>query len=317
MDLATQIAVAKALDASIADVAAKEFDRLSRRLSDQEIAERILRALQALDGLQNNDMPTYNAWDALFYLTWYQPRQINLAYTVVYRIPKDQNPLGGRGDLQVVDFACGALAMQFGLALAAADALEEHGSCPQIAIVSTDKSTEMRRIGRETWARFRDEVSDGTKYPELAALSHVCDLMELVDQNSLTATRWLTALHVAYRKNRYSVARSINNRVAMQKPDIVLVTSHPDFAKWAYSVEESLPYERVLEGNLKAFDLADLTFEATKCFRSGSPTEKISALASLPRREGVSSFRDYLSNDVRFNPGASSRYSVYRRTDDN
>lgn len=71
MDVATQVAVAKALDASIADVAEKEFVRLSRGLSAQETAEQILKALKALEGLQQNEMPDYNAWDGLFYLTWH------------------------------------------------------------------------------------------------------------------------------------------------------------------------------------------------------------------------------------------------------
>ena len=69
MDVATRSAVARALDASIAKVANEEFARLSQGLNDQEIAEQILLALQALEALKQNEMPDYDDWDALFYLT--------------------------------------------------------------------------------------------------------------------------------------------------------------------------------------------------------------------------------------------------------
>ena len=185
MDAGTQ-AIARALDASIADVAAKEFHRISRGMSDQEIATATTHALDSLGRLQTGQrIPNYGEWDALFYLTWYQPRQINLAYTVARRIPKDQNPLlEGRGNLQVVDFGCGALAMQFGLALMAADTLENRGSYPRMAIVSTDSRDEMPRIGRQMWCRFVEEIDDARKYPELDALRQrePCDRLCRSDQ---------------------------------------------------------------------------------------------------------------------------------------
>ncbi len=315
MDAGTQ-AIARALDASIADVAAKEFHRISRGMSDQEIATATTHALDSLGRLQTGQrIPNYGEWDALFYLTWYQPRQINLAYTVARRIPKDQNPLlEGRGNLQVVDFGCGALAMQFGLALMAADTLENRGSYPRMAIVSTDSRDEMPRIGRQMWCRFVEEIDDARKYPELDALRHVSPAIDFVDQTNLDATRWLTALHVAYKGNSVPVARSLNYRVANQKPDIIVVSSHPKAEQWVYRVGHDLPYVEALKGYLTTLDLANASFEATKSFRLGPPTNKINAIDSL-RQPDVSRHLGYLRSVVEFNPPRRNFYVVYRRTD--
>ena len=71
-----------------------------------------------------------------------------LAYTLARNTRQDKNPLrSGDGSLQVVDFGCGSLAMQFGIALAAADTVVEHGRIPGVAIVSEDNSAPMRDMG--------------------------------------------------------------------------------------------------------------------------------------------------------------------------
>ena len=84
------------------------------------------------------------------------------------------------------------------------------------------------------WCRFIEEIDDARKYPELDALRHVCPEIDFVDQNNPDATRWLTVLHVAYKRNCTSVARSLNLRVRSQKPNIILVSSHPKAAQWVY-----------------------------------------------------------------------------------
>ena len=94
-------------------------------------------------------MPAYNIWDSIFYSLWYQPGHINLAYTLVKKVPEQRNPLiSGRGSLFVKDFGCGELAMQFGIALAALDTFEAYGSVPDIAIFSEDNSKHMDFFGK-------------------------------------------------------------------------------------------------------------------------------------------------------------------------
>ena len=94
MDEKTRAAVTNALDVAIAQVAQKEISRLSAGLSPDEIAKNICVALHELESLQQGGMPNYgNEWVAVFYLLWYQPAQINLAYTLAQKVPEDRNPL--------------------------------------------------------------------------------------------------------------------------------------------------------------------------------------------------------------------------------
>ena len=273
LDPATQIAVTKAFDSSIAYVADREFIRLSAELSEQEIAERTLCALQALDGLQNNEMPNYNAWDALFYLTWYQPRQINLAYTLAREILNEQ-PFGG-GTLQVVDFGCGALAMKFALALAAGDRLARGVHCPRIDIVPDDDSDAMLEIGKKAWCRFVNEI---VKYPELNKLRRACKAITCNDQGNPTI-RWLTALHVAYEEGAPEVNRILSERIEKQKPEVVLMTAHTKAARWAYSLDEDRDYKRDThigkDRNSYDLEMPNGCFEETAAFRNRLHRERI------------------------------------------
>ena len=181
-------------------------------------------------------MPGYNDWDALFYSTWYQPAQINLAHKLFRTVPEDKNPLlSGSGSLQVVDFGCGALAVQFGLALAAADTLEEHDTLPEIAVISCDVSKPMVQIGWELWCRFVDEIADEAEYPELDTLRQACADMKFDNGGESSATRWLTVFHVAYEENHAQVKRVLDAHVEDEKPDLVLVTSHRNSRPWSYS----------------------------------------------------------------------------------
>ena len=148
MNSRTLAAATRALDAAISREAAKQFVLLRNGLDPEETAKAVHDSLRSLDRLRSGRMPNYDSWDALFYSLWYQPAHINLAYTLSKLIPREQNPLkSGSGSLQVVDFGCGALAMLFGLVLAATDTLQKLEALPRIAIVSEDTSQPMKNIG--------------------------------------------------------------------------------------------------------------------------------------------------------------------------
>ena len=66
------------LEGAILEVAKSEYARLSAGLAPHQVATRVGDALESLGGLRRGVAPAYDEWDALFYLTWYQPRQINL-----------------------------------------------------------------------------------------------------------------------------------------------------------------------------------------------------------------------------------------------
>ena len=88
--------VAAALDAAIADVAAATFDRVTHGLSDVEKAKRVSHALDSLHGsIRQLEMPEYaEELVRLFYSAWYQPFQINSAYSLFYQaIEERQNPI--------------------------------------------------------------------------------------------------------------------------------------------------------------------------------------------------------------------------------
>ena len=218
MDERTQRAVTRALDTAISDVAAKWFEELARGLSDQDIANKVYGAFASLERLKSYKMPCYDDWDALFYSVWYQPAHINLAYTLVNKVPRHRNPLlSGIGSLEIFDFGCGALAMQFGLTLAAADALYERGTFPRIVIISCDASKDIREIGWKIWKCFTKEIANCAMYPELGPLRHVCRNMQFErskPKGIYPGTRWLTVLHVTYKENAAEVKKELDERVA-------------------------------------------------------------------------------------------------------
>ncbi len=226
-------AVTRALDRAIAKVAKERFEELSEGLSHEQIARKVLRALRSLEALRRGKMPEYNDWDALLYSTWYQPGHINLAYTLARKIPKDMNPLEtGKGGLRVVDFGCGGLAMQFGLALAAADTFRDHQVIAPVTVLSEDISESMKSIGWRVWHAF---VHKTRRNKRLDALRDVCHEMRFDDQESSANVRWLTALHVAYKENAVEVKNALDNLVVNESPHIVLVTTHEGSARHAFS----------------------------------------------------------------------------------
>lgn len=193
-------------------------------------------------------MPDYNDWDALFYALWYQPTQINLAYTLARDVLDNNNPLlTGDGTLQVVDFGCGALAMQFGLALAAADGFEEREIQTPVAILSEDKSAPMRDMGLKLWTNFVNEIDDRQKYPELEALRQVCREIRLDDRGKYSR-RWLTVLHTAYPKAVCEIRSALDPRVKLERPDLIIVTMNNIVdPQWGYSPPDTsaMPFEYI------------------------------------------------------------------------
>ncbi len=291
MNNRTLAAVTKALDTAIVSAADEHFNSLIAGLDDQEIVDNIHLALRSLERLQRGLMPDYDAWDALFYSLWYQPGHINLAYTLSQLIPHGNNPLrNGIGSLQVVDFGCGALAMQFGLALAAADALEEHQKLPQVAVVSEDDSEAMKEIGWSIWHNFVKEIA---KYPELSSLREVCRTMNFDAQDDLEAMRWLTALHVAYEENAPDVKQKLDARVAEWNPDVVLVTTHEVSEDWAYCPVDH-GYTDVSDVLAEAKFVLDGRFDSTTDFRSDLCDNYIDNVAGLLSTEDYRFAWNYL-----------------------
>ncbi len=278
MNSDTIAAVTTALDNAIAKVAEEQFDGLGKEITDQQTAERIVCALRSLAGLQGGIMPEYDEWVSLFYSLWYQPTQINLAYTLVLQIPEDKNPLlTGNDDLHLIDFACGALAMKFGLALAAADIWQKHSFFPRITVVSKDESVSMKSIGDKIWRQF---VNGLEKNPKLHNLQRVCRKMLVNSPADCPTTRWLTALHVAYSKNNKAVKNALDCIVKIEKPDVVLITSHPGSVSYAFSPNASGSNEYTCNAGVLSDETGEPLqlhgeFEVTSAFRQNLYDTKI------------------------------------------
>lgn len=257
MDAKTLNDVTNALDLAIASVVETEFQRLATAAGPEQTARNVLRSLRSFERLQQGIMPAYDEWDAAFYAAWYHPGHVNLAYTLIGKIPAPHNPLkSGKGSLHVRDFGCGTLAMQFGLALAAADAIGERRNFPRINIFSEDSSQPMVAIGWKIWNAFIGEIASWRKYPTLKALRQVCRGMKFEAQRKDADTSWLSVLHVAYKENAPQVKNVLADRIRREPPELVIVTAHP--RRWEFTFSP-LPYGYY--GNQSAFRGAVFSLE--------------------------------------------------------
>ena len=193
--------------------------------------------------------------------------------------------------MQVVDFGCGALAMQFGLALAAADALEEHGTIPSITIMSKDTSEPMKEIGWNVWQSFIEKIA---KCPKLNSLQEVCKAMKVDAQDDPGATRWLTALHVAYEENASQVKRELDAQIVEWEPDLVVVTTHEVSEAWAYHPLD-YGYTDISHVFSDAGFVLDGEFEEMTMFRSVLFYRQIDDMLNFLGLEDYQFVRNYLT----------------------
>lgn len=192
------------IDRAIAEVAKQEYQRLTKSLSEEEIVGHVRRALEELKKLGEGGMPAYDCeWVALFYLTWYQPRQINLVYSF---LDQTRDDLPER--LLVLDLGCGALAVQFALAIFAATRVEPGG---RVVVWGVDPSRPLVRIGAELWARVHQMIRGGSRKAkplDRAMTAMSCRIwssfrgLEKSRRPFLRGAsdhdRWLTSIHAVY-----------------------------------------------------------------------------------------------------------------------
>lgn len=222
---------AAVLDKAIADVAREEFNHLIQNLSDSEKMNKIGYAIDELDKLRQVAMPEYDEWVAPFYLSWHQPRQINLTYSMITDII-DEESVGkeiftATGRLYVVDFGCGALAMQFGVALAIADALQKNQKIHSACVVSYDESESMANIGKKVWKQFQSEVRKDAGLPYL---EKACELIETQADRPFRNPQnneiiWISAIHSAFSANKDKIKGTLARLTDALRPSVGFVTS--------------------------------------------------------------------------------------------
>ena len=257
MDEQTKQAVANALDNALATVAMREYGRLSSGLNPIQRADRVEDTLKSFNRI-GYEMPNYDKWVALFY-HWYQPSQINLAYSLIKSITRVPERL------YVVDYACGALAMQFGVALAVADALEQGQCVSDVRIDSIDPSQAMVNMGQKIWEQFKLVVN---KDARLRHVRSACEIISpqtnptkvAIDGNIKWATftessRWFSALHAVYPDNKDSLQWHTYDRIRSLNPDACFATAISRKGRelrdiWRF-MDDNANYDRTLNPSIK------------------------------------------------------------------
>lgn len=232
------------IDLAVAKVAKQEFQRLTRDLREEEIVGHVRRALEELKKLGEGGTPAYDCeWVALFYLTWYQPRQINLVYSF---LDQTRDDLPER--LLVLDLGCGALAMQFALAIFAA---KHRKPGARIVVCGVDPSRPMVKIGEELWQQVRRMVRGewGKAKPldrVMAAMrSRVWTSFRCLERSpppfihaASDHDRWLTSIHAAYHLPKREMCAATD----FLSPTGILVTSDDSKARVLDSIVEEMSY---------------------------------------------------------------------------
>ena len=228
----TRYYIADALDNAMTTVAEQEFNRLTRSLTNEQIAEKVVGSLRSLDRLRVGKIPNYDGWDALFY-HWYQPSHINLAYNII----KLANGL--RDQLHIVDLGCGALAMQFGVFLAAADAIERGQPITEIKIDSIDTSQAMVNVGQKIWEQLYREIG---RIPDLGYLDRAYKVIQPIPRIiqvgdierigfeqigfARSSNVLISAIHAVYDVNKEDVKHSLKSLVDRLNPDVCFASTH-------------------------------------------------------------------------------------------
>ena len=248
MDNNDKRAILNAIDEAITTVARERLLQLAGDMQSSksltETAQKIESSLHSLTRLQSKSIPDYDDWDALFYLTWYQPRQINLAYSVLTGIRsnlefankplwiRDVSPIEN-GKFYFIDFGCGCLATMFAVSIAAADSIAYGNRVSRIVIECIDNSSAMIDLGEKTWGRFVSFMKE--MYPK----HPICRIFDgLIRYNTHTEVNlydletlpentpcYLTAFHCAYEDNLDQIRSDLGSLVVQYNPDGVVLTT--------------------------------------------------------------------------------------------
>ena len=169
---------------------------------------------------------------AAAYLFTYQTSHIGLAWAMIGDMaqnrPNSNLLLTDSGKLHVIDFGCGALAMQFGVALAVAEAIENGEQIDTVLIDGIDTSRRMQDIGTSAWQEFRKAVDSGLR---LEALSRACRLIDFNCHDDFRSVQpipdaevWLSAMHAVYQSNKGEIKRAFGHFRKSSTPTVVFAT---------------------------------------------------------------------------------------------
>ena len=214
-------------------VAHGQFESLAAEMTPQQMTAEVHQSLVSLAGLQRGNPPDYDdPWIALFYLTWYQPKQIQLVRILIEAQKRAKSLLASNFQrLHVIDFGCGAQAMKFAVTWAA-DALERREQIYSINIDSYDLNPPMVHIGSHLWQEFKAETREKPQFVSLFRAINIIndrqhtksDFAISVDQHPMQV--WLSAIHVTYRNNKENVGPKLADLSRISNPNIGFLSGH-------------------------------------------------------------------------------------------
>ena len=231
-------ALVEALDTAIATAAedtlkaaflTPPFNHLSPCERTEKVRHNAYAMRSALGGLR---MPDYNNdITSAAYLLNYHPSHVGLAHAVVNQAVSSRDSgkmiVSDTRRLHVVDLASGTLAMQFGIAIAVADALVRGDVISEVVIDSVDINPAMLKAGRIAWDNFVDAVRNNEN---LTALAAACKLIEPYRYTRYDAVPsrdgecWLSCLHGVYQRNSGDLEQSLHALHDKHNPVVGLMT---------------------------------------------------------------------------------------------
>ena len=255
--------IAGDVDLAIAEVGRAEFDRLSDGLDNAQVRNKITYALDQLSRLAGNstfvtgsggrmlpipsipdyvsDDPTNDQWLSLFYMLWYQPRQVLLARDVFAELLDSELTTGlseSRRSIGVFDYGCGSLAGLFGLTIALYERQKVDGLFDSITVNNHDVSDPMVHLGTRLWLRFQERIRSRDTLKGLAdlatrirvtsdGLQGVVPHPQYLDANqrSQDRLRFITAFHCVYSENIREVSIDLASLLKRIDPDAVVLSA--------------------------------------------------------------------------------------------
>ena len=268
-----------AVDIAITMAARKEFRRLRsatpKKNRHVDVVQSVADSLESLDRLRTGNMPNYDKWDALFYPAWYHPKQINIVCSVLQALKENGAATSGikwrDGDIfgisdgraHFIDFGCGSLAMQFAVAIAAADSISQGRALREIRIDSYDPNPWMFEVGKRIWDEFVRRMKRRPNHPicevfDLIQCETHAELDALPKMTDATDTpRFLSAIHAVYKDTKRPVKDALASLVAEYNPVGFLFTTRAHSTSWsllhsASPIREGDRYERIRIPNPEA-----------------------------------------------------------------
>lgn len=228
----------KALDAAIAKAASDTLDAAFAQsplnsLSPKERFQRVASSADIMRGtLHGLKMPDYgDDITAAAYLLNYHHQHVGLAHAIINNMVTSSRsgklPVGNTPQLHVVDLASGTLAMQFGMAIAVAEALMRGERIIKVVVDSVDISQAMLKAGRMAWDNFVLNVQSDKN---LVALAESCQLIEpyrYIRQDAVPERDgecWMSCLHGVYQQTSEGLKRALHDLYDVHSPIVGLMT---------------------------------------------------------------------------------------------